>query len=116
MVKGTAIAFGVQEEIQVVGEAAAYNYQKDEFSEKIIGILKELRIKILSDFDFGASEDVTHMLSAVENHGGKGLFFLFPSHLKAPHHSPDFDFQEESMFIAHSCYRKVLESVMKGDI
>lgn len=116
VVKGTAIAFGVQEEIQVVGEAAAYNYQKDEFSEKIIGILKELRIKILSDFDFGASEDVTHMLSAVENHGGKGLFFLFPSHLKAPHHSPDFDFQEESMFIAHSCYRKVLESVMKGDI
>ncbi len=108
VVKGTALCYGVEYNIKVVGSARAYNSKEDEFSEEIINNLKSLNAEIIENFSFGASEDVTYMLEEVETKGGKAMFFIFPSVIQAPHHNPYFDFDEDSLVIAHDTYETML--------
>ncbi len=104
VVEGTAISYNVEYNIRVVGSARAYNSQDNEFSKEVIKKLRSLPIEIIEEFSFGASEDITYMLEEVEKQGGKGMYFIFPSSLTAPHHNPYFDFNEESLIIGHDVY------------
>jgi len=109
VVKGTALSFGVDYDIKTVGSARAYSSKSSEFTEQVIDKIKTLKVNIEEDFSFGASEDVTCMMEEVEAHGGRTMFFIFSSKIAAPHHNPYFDFNEDSMVMAHNTYEKMLE-------
>ncbi len=111
VVKGTALSFGVEGKVNIVGSARAYNAEENEFTKKVIDELKELKLDIIENYSFGASEDITDMLEEVEKNGGKAMYFIFPSKIAAPHHNPNFDFDEEALVVAHKVYVKMLESI-----
>lgn len=113
VVQGTATSYNVEYNINVVGSAKAYNSKDDAFSEKVIEEIKDLSLEIIEDFSFGASEDITYMLEEVEKSGGKGMYFIFPTRITAPHHNPNFDFNEESLIIGHDVYVKMLETFLE---
>lgn len=116
VVEGTAISYNVEYNIRVVGSARAYNSQDNEFSKAVIKKLRSLPIEIIEEFSFGASEDITYMLEEVEKQGGKGMYFIFPSSLAAPHHNPYFDFNEESLIIGHDAYVCMIKNFLQKDI
>jgi aminobenzoyl-glutamate utilization protein A len=50
---------------------------------------------VLEDHVFGASEDATLLARSVAARGGQAGYFLLGAALKADHHTPEFDFEEE---------------------
>ncbi|MEG0306310.1 MAG: amidohydrolase [Clostridium sp.] len=110
VVKGTSLSFGVEYEIKIVGAARAYNSKDDEFTRCVINEINNLSVDIAEDFSFGASEDITYMMEEVEGHGGKSMYFIFSSKIAAPHHNSYFDFNEESMVMAHYVYKRMIET------
>ncbi|WP_346893217.1 amidohydrolase [Clostridium sp. UBA871] len=116
VVKGAAISYNVEYNIRVVGSARAYNSTDNEFSKIVIKNLRSLPIEIIEEFSFGASEDITYMLEEVEKQGGKGIYFIIPSSIVAPHHNPYFDFNEESLIIGHDAYVRMIRTFLQKDI
>lgn len=49
---------------------------------------------VVTEFDFRASEDVTEMMTCVQQRGGRATETVFGTPLAAPHHSSRFDFDE----------------------
>ena len=113
VVEGTAISYNVESNVKVVGSARAYNSRDNEFTKKVIKNLRSLPLEIIEEFSFGASEDITYMLEDVEKQGGKGMYFIFPSSLAAPHHNPYFDFNEESLIIGHDVYVRMVKTFLQ---
>jgi len=66
--------------------------------------------QVLERFDFGGGEDAVTMMERVQQRGGKATELVFPFALKAPHHNPRFDVDEDVMLLAVRCVtRLVLE-------
>ena len=49
------------------------------------------------DYSGGGSEDCAYFLNRVISRGGMGTYMLVGSAIKAPHHNPLFDIDEEDM-------------------
>ena len=85
--------------------------------------LADLAEKVLTDvpgvtqfaekLDFGASEDVVTMMTAVQAAGGKATEMLFPMPLKAPHHNDHFDIDEGVIILATRCFAKLALEIGK---
>ncbi|WP_042354651.1 amidohydrolase [Bacillus rubiinfantis] len=50
---------------------------------------------IVKSMDFGAAEDFAHLLSTVQENGGKGTYYMLGAKRAAGHHDDHFDFNEE---------------------
>lgn len=110
VVEGSAILYDVDYTVDYVGSAPAYNSFNREFIDYAAEILKDSNMEIIEDENFGASEDVTYMLNRVEENGGRSLYLIFGTTLKAPHHSSFFDFDESVLENAFSAYLKLIQN------
>ena len=63
----------------------------------------ELVDQVITDFDFGASEDVTTMIEEVQSHGGKATELIIGMPLVASHHNERFDIDERVIGIGARC-------------
>jgi len=63
---------------------------------------------ILDETDLGASEDATAYMNDVQQHGGKATYIIVASPLKAPHHHPEFDYDEKVLAVAVSTFARLL--------
>lgn len=52
---------------------------------------------VMGALDFGASEDYSHMMSAVQRNGGIGDYIQIGTNRKAGHHNDHFDFEEDDL-------------------
>ncbi|GAA0068636.1 p-aminobenzoyl-glutamate hydrolase subunit AbgA [Clostridium sardiniense] len=75
--------------------------------KNVANSIKEYTI-IREKDSFGASEDVCYMMNKVQANGGKASYIMFGSDLKAEHHSPMFDFNEEDMLGAVKLYSELI--------
>lgn len=112
VIEGSAAAFDVKYRIELAGGAPSYpKYNK--------GFIDEIKKYLENDFNLtvgknlGGSEDVTYMMNEVERQGGKSVYFMFGTDLKAPHHNNKFDFDEEVLLMAHEVYIKTIEMLNK---
>ncbi len=71
----------------------------DELAPEIQSIIKPLGIfrDVPLDYSGGGSEDCAYFLNRVISRGGMGTYMLVGSAIKAPHHNPLFDIDEEDM-------------------
>ena len=53
------------------------------------------------------------MMNEVENNGGKALYFIFGSNLKAAHHNNRFDFEEETLELAFNALKHTVKLLIK---
>ena len=103
-VQGTALSFGLQYRIDVVGEAPDFKTEHPQFESLVNKTLLQQGFKTDFQPSFNGSEDVTYMLKKVEENGGKSIHFLIGAKLAAPHHNEAFDFNEDSMFLGFSMF------------
>lgn len=71
----------------------------DELAPEIKSIIEPLGIfrAVPLDYSGGGSEDCAYFLNRVISRGGMGTYMLVGSAIKAPHHNPLFDIDEEDM-------------------
>jgi aminobenzoyl-glutamate utilization protein A len=63
---------------------------------------------ILDEAELGASEDATAYINDVQQHGGKATYIIVASPLNAPHHHPEFDYDEKVLAVAVSTFARLL--------
>ncbi|MCY6370720.1 M20/M25/M40 family metallo-hydrolase [Clostridium ganghwense] len=92
--------------IKYVGEAVSA-----ESDHEMINMVKEAASKIYAynlicdeKINFGASEDISYMMNKVQSNGGKAVYIMFGSDLKAEHHNSNFDFNEKDLKNAVKVY------------
>ncbi|MUV36706.1 Indole-3-acetyl-aspartic acid hydrolase [Lentibacillus sp. JNUCC-1] len=105
ILKASGDLHGVETHINMMGRAL--NGKCDPVWKTIIPeALKETSVvtDVWEHGELGASEDVTYMMEAVQQQGGKATFMLFPSPLPAGHHHPAFDFEEHAMTTAVAAF------------
>ncbi|WP_344588410.1 amidohydrolase [Actinomadura vinacea] len=56
--------------------------------------------RVLDDHRFGASDDATFLMRAVQERGGEATYLVVGASSPAPHHSPGFDIDEACLAIA----------------
>lgn len=83
----------------VMGAAAPIK-QSAELVKKVEKTALSLGLKC-RDFDFNASEDASVLIDYVQSRGGRGCYFVIGADIKAPHHSPLFDFDEQSLITGY---------------
>ncbi len=81
--------------------------QDRELTGLILRAAHSLNLKTVP-FSFSASEDASLLIEALQQRGGKGCYFVVGADITAPHHSPDFDFDEKSMADAYYVILKAL--------
>lgn len=95
IVEGAATMYGVELSVAKMGEAV------DAFSdEELVDLVAEKALsipgieKLASSVSLGGSEDVSWMMRAVQQHGGKAVYFVLGSDIAAGHHNEFFDVDE----------------------
>lgn len=63
---------------------------------------------IVNETGLGASEDATAFINDVQQRGGKATYIIVASPLKAPHHHPEFDYDEKVLVVAVSTFTRML--------
>jgi len=59
--------------------------------------------RVITDFDFGASEDIVTMFDEVQARGGQATELIIGMPLVAPHHNDHFDIDERVIGIGARC-------------
>jgi len=95
IVEGAAVMYGVELSVAKMGEAV------DAFSDKeLVDLVAEKALsvpgieKLAPSVSLGGSEDVSWMMRAVQQHGGKAVYFVLGSDIAAGHHNEFFDVDE----------------------
>jgi aminobenzoyl-glutamate utilization protein A len=96
LIEGIAHAGELGRSIDVIGEAAEWCNPKPlaHWAAEIARRSGAFE-RVLEDHVFGASEDATLLARSVAARGGQAGYFLLGAALKADHHTPEFDFDEE---------------------
>lgn len=111
-VKGTAISYGLEYKIEIVGEAICFETKYPEFTKYINSKLNEIGFKTTLNPRLNASEDVSYLLKSTEDKGGKSIHFLLGTTLKAPHHNEAFDYDEEVLTRGLNLYIKTIHILL----
>lgn len=98
IIKAAAEMHDCSYEITKQGETPSCR-MSDELAPEIQSIIKPLGIfrDVPLDYSGGGSEDCAYFLNRVISRGGMGTYMLVGSAIKAPHHNPLFDIDEEDM-------------------
>jgi aminobenzoyl-glutamate utilization protein A len=117
VVEGIASAAEVDHSIELIGEAAEWANppQLVAFAEAVVKRSNSFE-NILTDHFFGASEDASLLARAVSDRGGLAGYFLLGANLKADHHTPDFDFDEEVLTRGVLMLSTMVATAMAGDM
>jgi aminobenzoyl-glutamate utilization protein A len=113
VIKGSALLYDVKYRAELVGSAPSFDNYDAKFIEMIQNNLVTNGFATTSVGGLGGSEDVAFMMNEVQNHGGKAVYFIFGSNLKAAHHNNKFDFDEDVLDMARNVYVKTIELLNK---
>ena len=112
IVKGTALAYDVQYEVEKVGEAGEMK-NDPELAALVTEVASEVPSckEVVQHKKLGCSEDFTLLAQRVQAHGGKAEFFVVGADRTAAHHQREFDFDEKGLETALGifvgCLRKL---------
>ena len=98
IIKGAAEMHDCTFEITKQGETPAGRIS-DDLAREVQSIIEPLGIfkEVPFDYSGGGSEDCAYFLNRVIDHGGRATYMVLGSAIKAPHHNPLFDIDEEDM-------------------
>ncbi|MCM3707428.1 MULTISPECIES: M20 family metallo-hydrolase [Cytobacillus] len=102
VVAGSAQMYGVEYEIQTVGEAISAQESK-ELATVLHACAQEasyIKECILEDDSPAGSEDATFFIERVQQSGGQATYCIFGTELAAGHHNEKFDIKEDTMLNA----------------
>lgn len=114
IVQGVAKSFGVEYNIEKMGEAVDLFNDKelvdmlDDVCSKTEGVTK-----VLHEVNFGGSEDATILARRVQEKGSKAAYFVLGSDRAGGHHTAEFDIDESSLDIGMKIYAEMLKRLMK---
>lgn len=96
MIKGAALTYNVEVTIKEMGGAPSCSLDK-EIGEEIHQLLEKTGKydEVTKVINLGASEDCTYFMERVQQRGGKAIYMMLGSDLKAGHHNYRFDFDEQ---------------------
>ncbi len=106
---------GTKVNIEYVGEAesAQSDYTMIKMVKKIADKIYEPDLICEEKVNFGASEDISYMINEVQSNGGKAVYIMFGSDLKAAHHSSNFDFNEKDLKNIIKIYSALVCNILK---
>ena len=98
IIKGAAEMHDCTFEITKQGETPAGRIS-DDLAREVQAIVEPLGIfkEVPFDYSGGGSEDCAYFLNRVIDRGGRATYMVVGSAIKAPHHNPLFDIDEEDM-------------------
>ena len=98
IIKGAAEMHDCTFEITKQGETPAGRIS-DDLAREVQSIIEPLGIfkEVPFDYSGGGSEDCAYFLNRVIDRGGRATYMVLGSAIKAPHHNPLFDIDEEDM-------------------
>ena len=98
IIKASAQIYNVRSEVRCVGHADSFKPDL-EFSKELNEIAKSANIynDIVLVANMNASEDCTAFMNRVVERGGNASNFLYGTDLTSPHHTPEFDINEDSL-------------------
>ena len=98
IIKGAAEMHDCTFEITKQGETPA-GHISDDLAREVQSIIEPLGIfkEVPFDYSGGGSEDCAYFLNRVIDRGGRATYMVLGSAIKAPHHNPLFDIDEEDM-------------------
>jgi aminobenzoyl-glutamate utilization protein A len=104
IINSAASMYGVTVEITEMGGAAGCSSSPG-LADNLAAIAKRTGIfaEIVSDCDFGASEDCSYFMERVQERGGQAAYILIGTDLAAGHHDSLFDFDEQALAKASYC-------------
>ena len=116
LIEGMAAAAELQHSIELIGEATEWTNPPElgSFAEAVASSTRSFE-HVRTDHVFGASEDATLLARAVADRGGLAGYFLLGADLKADHHTPDFDFDDEVLSRGVRMLSAVVASAMTGE-
>lgn len=112
IVKGTALAYDVQYEVEKVGEAGEMINDRE-----LIDLVAECAHEeptcknVVERKKLGCSEDFSLLARRVQAHDGKAEFFVVGADRTAAHHQREFDFDETGLETAFGIFRRTLEKL-----
>ncbi|WP_226618690.1 M20 family metallo-hydrolase [Cytobacillus firmus] len=112
VIAGSAQMYGVEYEIQTVGEAISAHGSK-ELASVLHACAQEasyIKESILEDNSPAGSEDATFFMERVQQNGGQATYCIFGTELAAGHHNEKFDINEGTMMNA---VQLLFESIKK---
>ena len=102
-IDAAAEAHGCEEETSLIGEAI-----REDSDEELVGLVDEIAggvdgVSVVHRRrSAGASEDVTYLMRAVKDNGGKATYVGIGSDSPSGHHTPTFDVDEDCLLIGVS--------------
>ena len=106
IVKGTALAYDVEYEVEKVGEAGELNNDPElaAMVTEVAGSLPSCE-RVVQHKKLGCSEDFTMIATRVKAAGGKSEFFVVGADRTAAHHQREFDFDEKGLETAFGIFK-----------
>ena len=106
IVSASASMYNVGSRLACVGRARSFELFDEDFAARLFDLANDFNIfdEVNRYADMNASEDCTSFMTRVCEHGGKAAYMLIGSDLADKHHTPDFDFDEDSMTTAAAFY------------
>lgn len=100
VIDGAARMYGVDYDVKLMGKTKSG--QSDESMMTLVkGIVEQMDFfdseQIIEKAEMRGSEDYSHMMTVVQQNGGKGTYFMVGSDLAAGHHDFYFDFDESCL-------------------
>ena len=100
MIQAAAMMYDVEVEVEEMGGAPSCSLDR-EMGEEIQKILLASGYfapeGVIKEVSLGASEDCSYFMQRVQEKGGKAVYMMAGSELKAGHHNSKFDFYEETL-------------------
>ena len=98
MIKASADLYNVEVKIEEVGGAPSCSLD-EEMGEEVYRIASASNQfkEVVPKVNLGASEDCSYFMERVQQLGGKAVYMMYGSSLKAGHHNSSFDFNEDCL-------------------
>ena len=114
IIKGAAEMHDCTFEVTKQGETPAGRIS-DDLAREVQSIVEPLGIfkKVPFEYSGGGSEDCAYFLNRVIDRGGRATYMVLGSAIKAPHHNPLFDIDEEDMLNGIVALSAIAEHYLK---
>ncbi|QXB54280.1 amidohydrolase [Aeromonas sp. FDAARGOS 1415] len=93
IVEGAALMQGATYLIRKQGEATGIE-NSPALIEELVPLAQGIALETIHSRRFGASEDASFLIERVQQSGGQAAYLILGANLAAPHHHPEFDFDE----------------------
>lgn len=115
ILKSSADMYDVELELKEMGgaESSRSDNLLIDIIKRIGNNIEDINEIVDKSVDFGGSEDFSYMMNKVQNQGGKAMYFIIGSNIKADHHNGKFDFIEEDLVTGVKLYSVLVSELLK---